>query len=152
MTRLVTLQTLLAVCTVVTLVQCDKYLHDLKLNSQEVIIGADLSVTVSLEVNEEDTCWVAETEVGRVPFWVYEEDGTQNVDLTKPIYLHRELPVFLGTNEETMKSNINFVFQKIACGAPLVCEEDQRFLCRFSAFTDGEKDKEMCDVNVTLST
>ena len=152
MRRDITLNTTYPEGTTVELVYCDKYLRDLHVESQTLSVGLDGVVSANVSVNENEACWVFSVVEEKKTFWVYEGEGVQVIDLTVPLYKHRGLPVFLNVAPQTMKANVNFAFSRLACGSPLVCEEEQRFVCRFSRFVEGEDDEEMCAVNTALST
>jgi len=138
--------------TSVELVLCDKYLHDLGVASQALVVGVDGMLSTNVSVNENEECWVIFTPDKKQVFWVYAGEEIQMIDLTNPLYKHRTLPVFLEVNTNTMKVNVSSTFARLACGVPLVCEEEQHLMCRFSSFAVGEDDEEMCAVNTALST
>ena len=129
---------------------CDKYMHPLASPSIAVTTGA----SIDLEVNDEDTCWVAMLPLHNKAFWVYanmgEFESVQKIDLDKPVYRRNILPSLLPSDDRTLGYNVEKVMGKVACGEPVVCEEEQRLLCRYSDVYFAKKpieDVDMCRVD-----
>jgi len=121
----------------ITIVMYDKYLRETLLFSKEVTVDAEGKATVALPVNKDDTCYVIHREDEKdFVFWVYDNMGesseAQAVDLTLPVVKRNSLPALLEADIKTMGANAEKTMGDIFCGRPVVCEEDQRLLCRYS--------------------
>ena len=150
MTREVTLSLPLAEGAVVNLDLCNKYAVPFYNTTKELTLGAGGEVTVTLTVNDEDTCWKVQELAHNGVFWVYGEDGVQSVDLHTKQYPRNSIPTLLHTDEETQALNAHAIMQKIVCDAPIVSEEEQRTWCRYEDYLEG-KDKTMCEIDTTMT-
>ena len=121
---------------------CDNYLHAC---GEKIMVSPE--EILSLEVNTKATCWVAELALQKKQFWVYEGEGVQTINLDAPLFRHADISTYLTAEHESMKKNISSLFEQVNLGVALVCREEQRFLCRFSEFVNGEEDNEMCMIN-----
>ena len=143
----------------ITIVMCDKYLRETLLYSKEVSVGAEGKATVALPVNKDDTCYVIHREDEKdFVFWVYgnmgESSEAQTVDLTLPVVKRNSLPALLEADIKTMGANAEKIMGDMFCGRPVVCEEEQRFLCRYGdTFLEesGSEDAPMCALDNELT-
>ena len=145
MTRQVTLLTSFLQASTVEVVLCDKYLHPLGGENKSVEIGTP----TALEINENDTCWVATLEAETKAFWVYEAEGDaiQVVDLDVLIYPLYNLPSFSYSKLDPTTINAEKCVNALACETPIVVQEEKHFVCRYEDFTVGDEDVFVCEID-----
>ena len=132
---------------ILEIVLCDKYGRSLSEESVTVDIGTNGVFVVALEINENDTCWVAANNNPSRAFWVFAGENEQEVDLNTVVYPRNYLPVYTRASIEETSLNVNRSLAVLACGSSLPSEEEQRIICRYDAYSLGEEDVFMCKID-----
>lgn len=124
---------------------CNKYENAIEDESLFVDVDVDGTFAVTLEVNEDDTCWAARNcEPPRI-FWVYDGEGIQEVNLMEKVYRKNTLPALFATDEATLLSNVVSILDRSGKEQAITSEEEQRFMCRFLCRED--EDEQMKEVD-----
>jgi len=150
MTREVSFLSSLPSGDTINVVLCDKYMHSLAKEVVQITVGTK----VVLNVNEDDTCWVADLPDKKVPFWIYKSDTVeqtlQTVDLEKDIFKQHTLPNMEYADIYTAGMNAKRSINMLGCGEVTVGGEEQSFLCRYDAFAAGDEDVLMCEIDTII--
>ncbi|DAB40286.1 MAG TPA: hypothetical protein CFH81_08815 [Sulfurovum sp. UBA12169] len=148
--RTVALATPLAEGDTLTVEKRSRYLHPIGCDIVTLTAGAGGIAQAELEETAQDECYAAVFAGGKtLPFWVYEGESVQEIDLTGPIYPRNAIQNYEGRIEEAAANAVRMIDMSV-CGYPNVNQEDQRLGCRYAAYESGEEDMRVCEIDTAI--